>query len=942
MYIQFGGKKMLMVRRLVSSLAVMVLILSVFQVIPHDGMLGSMGSVKADYVGFVSDLRVNDDTAGTEQSAVAMAEYNNEIYLVWHDMRNGDFDIFFSKSVNTGTSWGDGMDNNNDIRVDDTDSNLNYTDNETIQKYPDMAVDSTGNIYVVWQDNREGRGDSDIYFAKSTNGGTSFDVNLRVDHNGTGAFDQLHPCIEIDENDKVYVAWEDDRESKTIVDIYFTRSDDGGANFVSPDVLVDDDTGLNLQKDPELAVKVNGGTTEIYVVWQDERKEKTNFDIYFSKSTDGGATWGDGLDNNNDKVLNDVFEGSQEHPSLTVDASGDLVVVWDDERDLLSKNLYTCRSSDGGDTWSANTNITDVFTKSSDQTHPVVSTFNNYFSVAWIDNRYSISQPDVYFAISNDSGVSFGPFLKVNQGPSDGIAAEPIMILMGANTGYIAWEEKRDDTRGRDIYFAKSTMIKLKAPTLTASAFNPASGKTSTEFHFTVVYTDEENDAPAAGYPKLYLFTNTSGTEPFPGSPFRMYGLTKGPDPLEDWIYTNGETYEKRITLMDEFNYTYYIATKANFGNLTEVRTTLMPGPILDLSEVTFSNAFPDDGSWSDPAWVDCGITVTDVGFAGVEPVKVRYRMTRNGTANFDNWTNRYVTRTLTPTGLNITVRLLFSEGDDNAIQWQGYDKFDNGPTESGIYRIRVDSTPVVFGDAVPDPNQNIWYNEELVEVGITVSDPGGSGVNGSTIDYSYSTTGTEGYGAWANIGSTAEGDSVEVKTNITFTNGTNNYVRFRAYDALGNGPAQSLDYQVSIDTTLDDISVNHPPTPPEGILPKKTMDRTPRITWNASSDEDDDTISYWIMIGTSVNGSDILSWTDLGGDKFYQARSNMKLGKYFVHVRSYDGHDYSAVTMAEMEITTEGNTPPTPPTELNPLFTDERRPSFSWSIDILHTHPLT
>jgi hypothetical protein len=188
------------------------MLLSVVSIPPISDLVVPVGDARADYVGFDSDGHVNDDTTNKEQSAVAMAAYGTEIYLAWQDMRNGDFDIYFSKSTDGGATWGDGQDNSNDIRVDDTDRNLNNTDNDTAQKNPDIAVDSSGNIYVVWQDDRENRGDNDIYFAKSTDGGSTFGTNARVDHNGTGAFDQEHPCIATDEADVVYVAWQDERK----------------------------------------------------------------------------------------------------------------------------------------------------------------------------------------------------------------------------------------------------------------------------------------------------------------------------------------------------------------------------------------------------------------------------------------------------------------------------------------------------------------------------------------------------------------------------------------------------------------------------------------------------------------------------------------------------------------------------------------------------------
>jgi hypothetical protein len=288
-----------------------MLLCSVLYILPGGNDLAVVQNVKADFIGFNSDVRVNDDTTNKEQSSVAMVTYNDEIYMVWHDMRNGDFDIYFTKSTDGGTTWGDGSDNNNDVRVDDTDSNTNLSDDSSTQKYPDIAVDNSGNIYVVWQDNRGNRGDHDIYLAKSTDSGATFNANVRVDDNGTGIFDQLHPCIGADNLGNIYIAWEDERESKTDFDIYFTKSIDGGATFVTPNVHADDDTGTGLQKKPKIAVNNSASPPVLYIVWQDDRIIQNNFDVFFTYSTDGGTIWNDGIANDNDKRINDYTTSGQ-------------------------------------------------------------------------------------------------------------------------------------------------------------------------------------------------------------------------------------------------------------------------------------------------------------------------------------------------------------------------------------------------------------------------------------------------------------------------------------------------------------------------------------------------------------------------------------------------------------------------------------------------------
>jgi hypothetical protein len=492
----------------------------------------------------------------------------------------------------------------------------------------------------------------------------------------------------------------------------------------------------------------------------------------------------------------------------------------------------------------------------------------------------------------------------------------------------VSWEDNRNETRGVDVFFGKSGWIIMAAPELSDDSFTPKLAQADTEFHFTAVYTDFEDDPPAVGYPKLHLFKDDAGTDPFTGSPFMM---NRQMAPAQDDLYSNGMIFEKRITLSEAHNYSYYITTKALTGNITTISSNLTQGPRLDLSPVVLSNALPMGLEWHDNVRVNCSISVRDQGFAGVDPISVYYRTSIDGTTNFDEWTNKGMNYYITPEWVNVSANIYFDDGIDNYIQWKASDKYGNGPVETEFYRINIDTTSVVFSEAYPDPSINYWYNTEKIEVGISVTDTLGSGVNASSIEYAISTSGVENYGDWQSANASIDSEKVVVRTHVTFVNGTENYLRWRAEDALGNGPNQTGDYHFRVDTTLNMPTVNHPPTPPINIKPSSTMDRTPYITWEAGTDEDKDSLFYFIQIGTSMNGSDVLPWKNQGEKLGYQIGKNLNVGTHYIHLKSYDGRDYSEMAVGEMEITLEGNTPPEPPESLTPLYTSEKRPNFEW-----------
>jgi len=109
------------------------------------------------------------------------------LYLVWSDGRNGDADIFFSRSTNGGQSWG-----STGVRIND-----DPLGNGKDQFFPWISVDPTnGNIVVMFYDRRNDSKNLilDVYMARSTDGGDTFEPNFKVNtetfdpRNDGGAF----------------------------------------------------------------------------------------------------------------------------------------------------------------------------------------------------------------------------------------------------------------------------------------------------------------------------------------------------------------------------------------------------------------------------------------------------------------------------------------------------------------------------------------------------------------------------------------------------------------------------------------------------------------------------------------------------------------------------------------------------------------------------------
>ncbi|HED04720.1 MAG TPA: exo-alpha-sialidase, partial [Candidatus Fraserbacteria bacterium] len=90
-------------------------------------------------------------------------------------------------------------------------------------------------------------------------------------------------------NGEIYLAFASNPLGPDQSDVYFVRSSDGGRSWSVP-VRLNDDSSQSDQFMPALAVAPNGA---IGVIWYDRRSDPRNLklDVYMALSTDGGRSW---------------------------------------------------------------------------------------------------------------------------------------------------------------------------------------------------------------------------------------------------------------------------------------------------------------------------------------------------------------------------------------------------------------------------------------------------------------------------------------------------------------------------------------------------------------------------------------------------------------------------------------------------------------------------
>lgn len=255
--------------------------------------------------------------------------------------------------------------------------------------FSDFIVDAIGNFYCVFVDWRNGN--ADIYFSSSTDTGKTWSKNTRIDDDLSGQ-EQTH-CRVLSTNDGVlYAFWQDNRNLRTLYDIYFSMSTDCGKTW-SQNVKINDDTTHTWQIFPDAVLDTTGN---IYVVWNDFREKNSSGDIiskiYFSKSIDQGDTW-----SNNIPIAIDEQKGST-WAQLTRLTDKSLHCIWGTPLEHPVIQLLHSYSLDNGATWSEPALINDDMSNSHHdyRTICILPDIKNNLYVGWSDWRNK--GPNYYFA----------------------------------------------------------------------------------------------------------------------------------------------------------------------------------------------------------------------------------------------------------------------------------------------------------------------------------------------------------------------------------------------------------------------------------------------------------------------------------------------------------------------------------------------------------------
>jgi hypothetical protein len=367
------------------------------------GMLISLLAVSAlaaqAQVVFSPVIKVSHDIDSPGEPQVAVDSAGN-INTVWSDQTTAcgsascTISIFFSRSTDGGATFS---------------APLNISNDQGTSTVPQIALDPRGNINVIWSDNSPGY--PAVFFSRSVDGGHTFSTPTNISAPSGGFLNQLRPRIAVDSSGNISVGWWQNGGN-----IMFTHSSDGGANFSAPVSL-----GTGAAAGPSVVVDSAGS---VNVLWEAAVSGHNPFDVFYTRSTDGGASFSTPVD------VTTIPDGAAyEQVAVAPDGSVDVIWMSDCENTYFStcpaypsSAVFFAQSKDNGATFSAPANLSNTPTGTSIGNVRMVVTSSGNVDIVW--SAVNTGQISTFFRGSTDGGVSFSAPTQIANAFASQMAAD--------------------------------------------------------------------------------------------------------------------------------------------------------------------------------------------------------------------------------------------------------------------------------------------------------------------------------------------------------------------------------------------------------------------------------------------------------------------------------------------------------------------------------------
>lgn len=200
-------------------------------------------------VAMPGDCRPGQPTgACTPYPGIAIDPASGRVYLVWHDLVDGNAQVLVSRSLDGGSSFS---------------APLKISHGVFHSHCAAITVGPSGKILVAYENRKQIEPHAhDAMFTQSVDGGASFSPPVNLSNGPDFAFSDYPWPVEAP-NGMIVVGWEDNRAGGEL-DAVLATSTDGGRTFSQSQNLLNNDTSPSTE-----VVTLFGPDGTLYVAWED-------------------------------------------------------------------------------------------------------------------------------------------------------------------------------------------------------------------------------------------------------------------------------------------------------------------------------------------------------------------------------------------------------------------------------------------------------------------------------------------------------------------------------------------------------------------------------------------------------------------------------------------------------------------------------------------------
>ncbi len=431
--------------------------------------LDNSGDLKASAHDWIANILISTSTTDDAEYPAIAVDWEGAVHIVWQDNSqyydsDTAFDIIYKRwdpIISTFTTW-----------------TLVSTISTSTASNPDIAVDCEGNAHVVWMDytNVLGAGsNADIFYRmwnKSTNSWQGRTGTYDLVTYGLSANCQ-YPKIAVDSMGNIHVVWMDYNnnasygDTDTYVDVYYkcwnatTRMWDATPQLVSTE-------STSYAEYPDVAVDAQGN---VHVTWEDSTSYghvDSYDDIFYKYRNVTTGSW------TVTEVISAQSTSYAYRPSIAVDGLGNVHIAWYDLTNIYGAgtdyDIFYRMWNSTTHVWSGHVNTTDVVSRTPYSSyHPAVGAdeFGNV-NIVW-QQLDSYSDEAIHYRMWNANTKSWEPTESLC--PTSWRTIDyPAIAVHPLGDSHVVWHY---DNYDYEVRYRKSTVSPPVPPPLQPITPNP-------------------------------------------------------------------------------------------------------------------------------------------------------------------------------------------------------------------------------------------------------------------------------------------------------------------------------------------------------------------------------------------------------------------------------------------------------------------------------------